>query len=139
MLDSGHGHLCKVDRQSGELTTVAALPGYTRGLAFHGRYAFVGLSKIREKDMFGGLPIADRYDEAQRKCGICAVDLESGEVASVLYFEAGCTEIFDIRVLPGLRSPAVIGFQDKTLDGVMIAPPGAWEPGAELPVPEGDS
>ena len=36
----------------------AALPGYARGLAFHGRFAFVGLSQIREKDMFGGMPIA---------------------------------------------------------------------------------
>ena len=89
------------------------------------------------KGTFGrpGLPIADRCDEAQRQCGICAVDLESGKVASFLYFEAGCTEIFDIQVLPGLRWPAVIGFQDKTLDGIMIAPPGAWEPGAELPFP----
>ena len=83
--------------------------------------------------MFGGLPIADRYDEKQRQCGICTVDLESGEVAAFLHFEAGCTEIFDIQVLPGLRRPAVIGFQDKTLDGIMIAPPGAWEPGAKLP------
>jgi len=136
VLDSGHGHVCAVDRQSGELTTVAALPGYARGMAIYGRYALVGLSKIREKDMFGGLPIADRYDEKQRQCGICAVDLDSGKLEAFLYFEAGCTEIFDLRVLPGLRWPAVIGFQDKTLDGIMIAPPGSWEPGAELPVPK---
>jgi uncharacterized protein (TIGR03032 family) len=129
VLDSGRGHLCAVDRQSGELTTVAALPGYTRGLAFRGRYAFVGLSKIREKDLFGGLPIADRYDDAERKCGVCAVELDSGKVAAFLYFEAGCTELFDIQVLPRLRWPTVVGFADKTLDGIMIAPPGAWDAG----------
>lgn len=127
VLDSGHGHLCVVDRASGELTTVAAMPGYARGLAFHGRYAFVGLSQIREKDMFGGLPLADRHDESQRRCGVCAVDLDSGTVAAFLHFEAGCTEIFDVQVLPGLRQPTVIGFQDKKLDGIMIAPREAWE------------
>jgi len=137
VLDSGNGHLCRVDRGSGERTVVAALPGYSRGLTFHGRYAFVGLSKIREKDIFGGMPIADRYDDAQRKCGVCAVELETGAIAAFLYFEAGCTELFDIQVLPGMRWPGVVGFQDKTLDGIMVAPPGAWELGAALPVRNG--
>jgi len=132
VLNSGHGHLCTVDRQSGELTTVAALPGYARGLAFHGRFAFVGLSKIREKDMFGGMPIAESYDDEQRQCGVCVVDLDSGKLSAFLYFEAGTTEIFDIQVLPGMRWPAIVGFQDETLDGIMIAPPGVWEPGARL-------
>ena len=64
--------------------------------------------------------------------------MDSGTVASFLHFEAGCTEIFDIQVLPGLRWPAVIGFQDKTLDGIMIAPTDAWEPDGGSPVPEND-
>ncbi len=67
MLDSGHGRLTAVEANTGRLATVAALPGYTRGLAFHGPYAFVGLSKIREKSTFGGVPIAE--DRAKLKCG----------------------------------------------------------------------
>jgi uncharacterized protein (TIGR03032 family) len=134
VLNSGHGHLCTVDRKSGELTTVAALPGYARGLAFHGHFAFVGLSKVREKDIFGGLPIADRLDEAQRQCGVSVVDLASGKVVAFLEFEAGCAEIFDICVLPRVRWPAVIGLQGDTVDGILIAPPGSWAPGAALPV-----
>ena len=132
VLDSGRGHLSTVDVASGKVDPVAALPGYARGLAFHGRFAFVGLSKIRESNIFGGLPIAERYDESQRKCGVYAVDLESGQVAGFLVFEAGCTEIFDIQVLPGLRWPTIVGFQDKTLDGILIAPPAVWQPGAVL-------
>ncbi|MCA8964517.1 MAG: TIGR03032 family protein [Planctomycetes bacterium] len=134
VLDSGHGHLCRVDRASGERTTVAALPGYARGLAFCDRFAFVGLSLIREKDIFGGMPIAAQYDETQRKCGVCVVDLSTGGLVAFLYFEAGTAEIFDIQLLPGMRWPTVVGFQDETLDGIMIAPPGAWLPGAQLPV-----
>jgi len=133
VLDSGRGHLCTVDRRSGELTTVAALPGYARGLTFHGRFAFVGLSKIREKDFFGGMPIAEQYGEAERRCGVCAVDLDTGALAAFLWFEAGTAEIFDLRVLPGPRWPTVVGFQGDTLDGIMIAPPGAWAQGATLP------
>ena len=60
--------------------------------------------------------------------------LDSGQVVAFLSFEAGCTEIFDIGVLSGVRWPSVIGFQNETIDGILIAPPGAWVPGAELPV-----
>ncbi len=133
VLDSGHGHLSVVDPASGAVDVVTALPGYTRGLAFHGRYAFVGLSEIREKHVFGGLPIADRVPEADRHCGVSVVDLGSGNVVEFLRFEAGCTEIFDVQVLPGMRWPTVVGFQDQTLDGILIAPKAAWREGAELP------
>jgi uncharacterized protein (TIGR03032 family) len=134
VLDSGRGLLCTVDRRDGQRTTVAALPGYARGLAFAGPIAFVGLSQIREKDMFGGLPIASQYGDDQRRCGVAAIDLRSGQLAAFLWFEAGCTELFDIRVLPGMRWPTVVGFQDETLDGIMVAPKAAWLPDPQLPV-----
>ncbi len=134
VLDSGNGHLCTIDRSNGTGTVVAALPGYCRGLACHGRIAFVGLSQIRESNVFGGLPIASRYRESERKCGLCAVDLDTGKVVAFLHFEAGCTEIFDVRPLPGMRWPAVVGFQDQVLDGIMIAPRAAWAKDAQLPV-----
>jgi uncharacterized protein (TIGR03032 family) len=132
VLNSGEGHLCLVDVASGKLETVAALPGYARGLAFFGRFAFVGLSQIRESNIFGGLPITARMDEAQRKCGVYVVDLPSGKVVGSLDFEAGCAELFDIQVLPGMRFPTVVGFQGQALDGILIAPPAAWEAGAKL-------
>lgn len=132
VLNSGQGHLCIVDTQSGRLTTIAALPGYTRGLALHGHYAFVGLSLIREADTFGGLPITERLPEAQRQCGIHAVDLRTGQIVGFLQFTSGCAELFDIQVLRGMRFPTVIGFQDEKLDGILIAPPATWQPGARL-------
>ncbi|HEX5053287.1 MAG TPA: TIGR03032 family protein [Planctomycetota bacterium] len=134
VLDSGRGLLCTVDERNGARTTVAALPGYARGLAFCDRFAFVGLSQIREKDLFGGMPIAAQYDDAHRKCGVCAVDLRSGELAAFLWFEAGVSELFDIQTLPAMRWPSVVGFADETLDGIMEAPKAAWRPGAHLPV-----
>ena len=136
VLDSGKGLLCTVDEKNGQRTTVAALPGYARGLAFHGRFAFVGLSKIREKDLFGGMPIAESYDDEHRKCGVCVIDLETGGLAAFLWFEAGCTELFDVQTLPGLLFPSVIGFRDETVNGIMVAPKAAWLPGVQLPVAE---
>lgn len=134
VLDSGRGHLCVVDERNGQRTTVAALPGYARGLAFHGPFAFVGLSRIREKDLFGGIPVAEQYDDANRKCGVCAVDLRRGDIVAFLWFEAGVTELFDIQTLPGMRMPGIVGLEGATLGSIMEAPKAAWLPGAQLPV-----
>lgn len=138
VLDSGKGHLCVVDPKTGKTDVVAALPGYARGLAFAGRHAFVGLSRIREKHVFGGLPITERLDESQRQCGIHAIDLQTGRSAGFLHFTAGCTELFDIQVLAGVRWPTVVGFQDLTLDGILVAPPSAWQPTAKLAMPDAE-
>ncbi len=43
LLDSGKGQVVCVESDSGRIDTVAELPGYTRGLAFFGPLAFVGL------------------------------------------------------------------------------------------------
>ncbi len=121
ILNSGEGELQEVDLPTGKRNTAARLPGYTRGLSFHSLYAFVGLSKIREKKEFGGLPIEDRHDDL--KCGIWVVDLHSGDVAGFMAFESGCEEIFGVEVLPGVRWPAIIGFKKDTIDDVFVVPP----------------
>ncbi len=107
MLDSGTGRLVRVDPASGRSETVAELPGFTRGLALHDRFAFVGLSKIRETSTFGGLPIAARRPEL--KCGVGAVDLDTGRLVGHLEFVTGVEEIFDVQVMPGVRCPALSG------------------------------
>jgi uncharacterized protein (TIGR03032 family) len=59
LLESGKGSLAAADPEIGEEETVAELPGLTRGLAFSGDLAFVGLPQIRETATFGGLPIEE--------------------------------------------------------------------------------
>jgi uncharacterized protein (TIGR03032 family) len=107
LLDSGTGRLVTVDPASGEVRAVAEQPGYARGLALHGSYAFVGLSKIRETSTFGGMPIAQRRESL--RCGVGVVDLTTGRHVAHLEFTAGVDEIFDVQVLPGVRLPAVSG------------------------------
>ena len=71
LLDSGRGRLVTVDVDSGTTQTIIELPGYTRGLAFAGRYALIGLSKIRETAVFGGVPVEEKYPD--RPCGVAVV------------------------------------------------------------------
>ncbi len=101
VLESGEGTLSIVDPERGTTEVVAHLPGFTRGLAFVGNLAFVGLSQVRESAIFSGLPIIDRYEE--RKSGVWVVNIDSGEVVSRLEFTAGIQEIFAVEAMPKLR------------------------------------
>lgn len=105
LLESGRGEICSVDAEGGRRETVAQLPGFTRGLAFAGPYALVGLSKIRETTTFGGLPISERLEE--RLCGVWAVDTRDGEIAGFLRFDDLVQEIYDLALLPGARRPEI--------------------------------
>ena len=107
LLDSGTGRLVTVDPATGQVTAVAEQPGYTRGLAMHGSYAFIGASKIRETSTFGGVPIAERRESLH--CGVGVVELTTGRPVAHLEFKSGVDEIFDVQVLPGVRLPAVSG------------------------------
>jgi uncharacterized protein (TIGR03032 family) len=113
-LESGKGEL-NVDGR-----TVAQLPGFTRGLAFAGSFAFVGLSQVRESNVFGGIPLVDRVQD--RRCGVWAIDLRSGETAAFLQFEGDVREIFDVQVLPA-RYPELLELGDD-LVSVSYALPG---------------
>jgi uncharacterized protein (TIGR03032 family) len=108
LLDSGKGKLVLIDQQSGASTTVAALPGFTRGLDFYEGYAFVGLSQVRETAVFGDLPLQQGNSENLR-CGLAVVNLRSGSVDGMFWFHSGIEEIFSVLVLPGWKNPALIG------------------------------
>ena len=97
VLHSGNGARCPVDVATCNRTNVALLPGFTRGLAFVGRYALVGLSKVREH-VFAGLPLAERVTE--RQCGVWVVDTEDGAIVGFLRFDGAVEEVFDVQVLP---------------------------------------
>jgi uncharacterized protein (TIGR03032 family) len=126
LLESGTGQLVLVDVATGQRQTVATLPGFTRGLALCGPYAFIGLSKIRPTSAMDGVPLAERRE--QLKCGVAAVDLRSGGVIAFLEFQTAVEEIFDVQLLPGLRFPEVIGFQQETIQHTFVVPPGLPDP-----------
>jgi uncharacterized protein (TIGR03032 family) len=123
VLNSGQGTLNTVDLATGKLDTVAAAPGYTRGLAFAGQFAFVGMSKIRETAVFGGVPIAEKRDEL--RCAVVVVDLVTGQSVAFLEFQTGVDEIFDVQVVPHIQSMRLCGpfpEQDE-MAPIWIVPP----------------
>ncbi len=133
VLNSGCGQFGTVDQASGRFEVVETVPGYTRGLALAGQFAFVGLSRIRETSIFGGVPIAE--DRENLKCGVAVVDLRTGRSIAAFQFFSGVEEIFAIEVIPQ-RNAHIQGpssDQDDEAHDIWLAPP----PGAALPADEG--
>lgn len=132
VLNSGTGELVVVDVGTGQAETVCGLPGYLRGLAFVGPYALVGLCKIREKHIFGGLPIQARYERL--RCGVAVVDLRSGTEVGMFEFTAGCEELYDVQFLPGVRRPMILNLEKEAARQAMTHPESSWwlRPSAEI-------
>lgn len=121
VLNSGRGSLGWVNPSGGNYEEVESMPGYTRGLSFCGQFAFVGLSKIRETSVFGGVPIAERRDEL--RCGVGVVDLTTGKTVAVLQFFSAISEIFAVEILQGFVNPLFAGASvDRQEREVWIVP-----------------
>jgi hypothetical protein len=50
------------------------------------------------------------------------VDVRSGLVVALLEFQTAVEEIFDVQLMPGLRFPEVIGFQQETIQHTFVVP-----------------
>lgn len=121
LLDSGRGRLLTVDPQSGETECVVELPAYLRGLTFLGRHALIGLSKIRDTAIFGGVPVAEKYP--LRPCGVAVVDVLAGRQVGLIEFLGDIREVFDVQILPGTRWPAVVGLEKDLVRQVSVPAP----------------
>ncbi len=129
VLESGRGRVATVDPATGELCTVAELPGFTRGLAFAGPLAFVGLSQVRESSTFGGIPLIERVQE--RLCGVWVLDIRSGETVGWLCFDGAVQEIFDVQLLGGLGFPEILEPASELAGNSFVLPNETPAAGAE--------
>jgi uncharacterized protein (TIGR03032 family) len=125
ILNSGHGTIDIVDRGTGRAQPFAQMSGFTRGLDFHGSLGFVGLSRVRESNVFGGLPLTERISENDRFVGVQAVDLATGKLAGHVRFTSGVNEIFAVNVLRGLHYPTILERSDELVDTVYALSPQA--------------
>jgi uncharacterized protein (TIGR03032 family) len=120
VLESGEGSLAAVDLARDTWRTIAQLPGFTRGIDFVGPLAFIGLSQVRESAVFSGIPLVQRLSE--RTCGVWVVNIETGQTVGFLRFEAGVQEIFAVQVLPGMRFPELLEWNDQRLAHSYVLP-----------------
>ena len=93
LLNSGYGEYGYIE--DGAFHSVAPLPGWTRGLCFHRRVAFVGTSRVlpRFRQYAPGLKV----DRAV--CGVQAIDADSGRVLGSITWPGG-NQIFAVDWVP---------------------------------------
>lgn len=96
-LQSGLASICTLDLRNNTIETLLELPGFARGLAINGNYAFVGLSAIRNSNLWEDLPIKKK--RSTLKSGLLVVDLCQRKIVSSYYFTGGTEEIFDIQII----------------------------------------
>ncbi len=141
LLNSGTGEFGFVD--GNRFVPVTFCPGFVRGLAFWKNYALVGLSQLRSK-AFTGLSLENRLaaENITAQCGLVVVDLETGKLLHALHIGGVVEELFDVVVLPDVRQPRALGFQDDDIDrlisfpesgGIIITKPTVKRPGLSQP------
>jgi uncharacterized protein (TIGR03032 family) len=123
--ESGAGTIGYVDERTGRYQPIAEVPGFTRGLDFAAGLAFVGLSQVRESAVFSGIPITERLKEEERTCGVCVVDLASGQVVALLRFDTTVQELFAVTVLHGRRWAELINDDESLLENSFVVPDAA--------------
>ena len=121
LLNSGTGDFGYVDIENGRFMPVTFCAGYMRGLAFHGDYALVGLSKPRHNKTFSGLPLDGnlKAKQAEPRCGIQVIDLRTGHAVHWVRFEGLVEELYDVLALPGVRCPMALGFKTDEIRRVL--------------------
>lgn len=117
LLQAGTGEFGWVNLEEGRFEPICFLPGFTRGVSFHGDYAVIGLSGSRENRTFEGLELNERLakEGASAQCAVCVVNLKTGDVEHRLIIEGIVSEIYDVQLLPGTIRPMMLGFKSDEI------------------------
>lgn len=105
VLLSATGELIQVDVSNSTYEVVQRFSGFVRGMDQIGEYIFIGLSKLRTSSKsFGDLPIASQSVYS----GVAIVHLPTGRLEGYIKYENSVEEIFDIRILSGMKRPGIL-------------------------------
>ena len=124
VLEAGTGGFGWVDRERGELVTIARCPGFARGLRLCGDYAVIGVSKPRDQT-FADLPVGSALAARGEApiCGIFIIDLRDGSLAHSVNITGAVEEIYDVALFPGTTAPLLVGLQgDEARELVFLGP-----------------
>lgn len=128
VLNSGTGELGWIERDAStggaRFQVLAFCSGFVRGLAFHGNYAFVGLSKPRYQ-RFEGLVLDQRLADADSEpwCGVQVIDLDTGACVHWFRIDGPVAELYDVAVVPDVVRPMALGFASNEILGFITNDP----------------
>jgi uncharacterized protein (TIGR03032 family) len=123
-LDSGRGQIVRVDAATGKREAVAFCPGFMRGLAICNGHAIVTVSMPRDGS-FKGLELEDeiRARGGTAWCGVCIVELRSGDIVQWIRLDGFIKELFDVGLLPAVQCPMAVGVDTPELQHTISVEP----------------
>lgn len=119
--ESGYGRVWRCRDDGREMTLIAELPGFTRGIDHVGSLLFIGVSKARSSEGAPRLPLRDQHPETV--CGFWVLDLTTLEEVGWLLFTGSVSQIYDLVLMHGMTFPHVMEWQDDALGDVYCFPP----------------
>lgn len=128
VLNSGTGEIGWIERgasaEQSSFQPLAFCPGFVRGLAFHGKFAFVGLSKPRYQ-RFEGLALDRKLAETDSEpwCGVQVIDLDTGACVHWFRIDGPVAELYDLGVVQGVMRPMALGFASNEVLGLITHDP----------------
>lgn len=120
LLDSGRGMIVLVDPKSGARTDIAFCPGFLRGLALHNGFAIATISLPRE-GAFNGLALDGELKQRDGEpwCGVCIVDLRTGDLVEWIRLSGAIKELFDVTVIPEVTCPMALGVNSPDIQSLV--------------------
>jgi uncharacterized protein (TIGR03032 family) len=125
LANSGTGEFGHIDLNTGQFEAIAFCPGYIRGVAMHGDYAILGLSRPRYNKTFNGLELNERLEKEniEARSVLFVVDLKNGGTPHWLRAEGFITELYDVIALAGVARPSMIGYRNDQIRRVLSMAP----------------
>jgi uncharacterized protein (TIGR03032 family) len=119
-LDSGRGHLIRIDRDTGKKEDICFCPGFLRGLSLHNGYALVTVSKPRD-GAFSGLELQEalKKRDGEAWCGVLIIDLRSGDMVEFIRMDGQIAELFDVSIIPDTLCPMAIGVNSPEIHSMI--------------------
>jgi len=111
LLESGKGHLIKVDTVHKTKELIFNFGRFVRGMTYFEGYLFVGVSKMRtSSNTFDKLEVTENSNGA----GIIVFDLANRKIIGEIHYKNTVEEIYDLQHFDGFIKPAIISqFQDQ--------------------------
>ncbi|MDO4574550.1 MAG: TIGR03032 family protein [Planctomycetia bacterium] len=126
-LNSGAGELWVLSPRTNDVKVVCSLPGYVHGLDFWNDYAIIGVSLPRNGENNGEngrLPFMRKNQKPF--CGVVVLNIHSGQIAGIFQFLQGCSEIFDLRLLPKSRRVALLTLDKPACHEAVTCDQASW-------------
>lgn len=130
LLLSATGDLARMEIATGRLEVVQRIGGFVRGMDYYRSHLFVAFSKLRKNSStFRDLPIADTANEA----GIAIIHEPTGTLVGRIVYLQSVDEIFDVKVLPGVMRPGIVGLDRPERGTGVTTPHQSWWVSRERP------